>query len=134
MDRIKSLVELAEHVVQNTAVLEVGNLWVSIEPASDNDRLASVSLNGDVLANLQVSTVDVNREGLSSIKPVRVSTFSALELEWQDAHTNQVASMDSLVAQSNDDGDGKKKKFFGCPIPRRARSIVTSSKDYRLFA
>jgi hypothetical protein len=44
----------------------------------------------------------LNREGLSSLESMGVRTLSLLELQRKDAHSDQVASVNSLIALGND--------------------------------
>ena len=88
--------------MKDATVLVVCDFWIRVEPTSGGDGLASAGDNFDVLVDFEVSTVDVNGESLGSIKSVGVSTFTILELEWKDSHTNQVASVDSLVTLCDD--------------------------------
>ena len=104
--------------MKNSTVLVVRNLWISVKSTSGGKGLSSAGADLNVLVNLQISTIDVNREGLSSVKSMSISTFPILELERKDSHTNQVASVDSLIALSNNCGDPLELWSFSSPITR----------------
>merc|ERR1719272_266308 len=91
------VLELAEHVLEDTTVLEVSDLWVSIESAGNSEALSAFSCNIDVLADLEVTTLHVNRELLITSKTMHFSGLASLELHGENTHTNQVRSVDSFV-------------------------------------
>ena len=121
--------ELSEDVVEDTTVLEVLNLGLSVETAGDGESLASARGHTDVLTDLEVATLHVNAEGLSAVEAKRVSVLAALELHGEDAHTNEVGSMDTLVALSNNSLDALKLRTLGSPITRGTRAVLVTGKD-----
>lgn len=62
-----------------------------------------------------------------------VSGFTSLELEGQDAHADEVASVDTLVALSDDSVDALEVGALGGPIARGARAVLFASKDDQLL-
>jgi hypothetical protein len=110
------VLELAENVVEDTTVLEVGDFGISIESASNCEGLAIVSLDSDVLVNLKVATLHVDVELLGAVKTESVSVLAILELEGEDSHTNEVGSVDSLVGLSDHSADTLEEGTLGSPI------------------
>jgi len=118
--------------VQDTTVLEVGNFRVSVDSAHDGERFSTVGGNRDVLADRQVSTVDVDVELFRSSEAEGVSVLAFLELEGQDTHSKEVTSVDALVALSDHDLDSLKVGALGGPIARGSRSVLFTSEDDRV--
>jgi len=108
--------EFSKHVVEDTTVLHVLNLWLRIQSANNSNRFAGIGGNGDVLTDFECTSLKVDTEGLSSIKAVSISTLSGLELKWQNAHTDEVRSVNTLVALCNDSLDTLKERSLGGPI------------------
>jgi hypothetical protein len=96
------VLELTEHVVENTTVLEVSDLGVSVKSALNSERLAALGLDVNILVNLKVATLHVDVELLGTVKAESFSVLTILELEGEDSHTNEVGSVDSLVRLSDD--------------------------------
>jgi len=115
--------------VEDTAVLEVGDLGVGVESADDVEALAGVGGHSDLLADLEVSAVQVEGELLGAVEAVGVSALTSLELSREHSHTNKVASVNTLVALGNDSLDTLEVGSLGSPIARRARSVLLSSED-----
>lgn len=122
-------VEPSEDVVEDTTVLEVVDLWVSVESAGDGEGLAGIGGDCDVLTDLKSTALKVDVEGLSAIKAERVSALASFELHWKDSHTNQVGSVDSFIALSDDSLDSLEERSLGSPISGGARSVLLSCKD-----
>jgi hypothetical protein len=76
--------------VEDTSVLEVSDLGISIESAGHSQGLAAVGCDFDILSDLEVTTLHVDVELLVSGKTVGVSVFTGLELHGEDSHTNEV--------------------------------------------
>jgi hypothetical protein len=102
--------------MEDTTILEVFNLWLSIKSANNGEFLSSAGGDSHVLSNFQVSTLQINVKGFSTIKSMSVSTLSCLKLHWQDSHSNQVGSVNSLVALSNDGLDSLQVWSLSSPI------------------
>ena len=126
--------ELAEDVLKDAAILEESDLWVSVETASSCERLASAGSDSHVLVDRQVAALEVNGESLRAVKTVSIGALTILELERQDAHADQVASVDTLVALSDHSVDTLKVGALGSPITGGARAVLVSSEDNQLFA
>lgn len=115
--------------MQDTTVLEVGDFRVSIDSALHNERFSTVGGNRDVLANGQVTAVDVDVELFRASEAEGVSRFAFLELEGQNTHSKEVTSVDTLVALSDDDLDSLEVGALGSPIARGSRSVLFTSED-----
>ncbi len=63
-----------------------------------------------------------------------VSALTVLELERQDTHTDEVGSVDSLVALSDDSVHTLEVGALGSPITGGAGAIFVTSQDNELFA
>lgn len=120
--------------MEDSSVLEVGDLGLGIESESGGEALATGSLDLNVLANLEVSSVELNGEFFSSSETELISTFSILELERDDSHTNKVGSVDSLVGLSNGNLDSLEVGSLGSPISGRSRSVLFSGEDDELLS
>ena len=110
------VLELTEHVVEDTTVLEVSDLWVSVKSACNSEGLAALGLDVNILVNLKVAFLHVNIELLGTVKAESLSVLTILELEGEDSHTNEVGSVDSLVRLSNDSTDTLEVGTLGSPI------------------
>lgn len=128
------LQKLSEHVVKNTSVLEIGHFDVGIKSALHNDGLAFSGLHFNILSNSQVALVQHNIEGFLSGQAKSFSILSVLVLEWQDSHTDQVASVDSLEALGNDSLDSLQVRTLGSPISGRTGSVFLAGKNNGLVA
>jgi len=65
------------------------------------EGFASACFHSEVLVDLEVATVEVDIEGLLSVESEGISVLSVDEFSWEDTHTNEIRSVDSLVALSN---------------------------------
>jgi hypothetical protein len=81
-ERIVASHKFSKHVVEDTTVLHVLNFWLRIQSANNCERFTSIGGNGDVLTDLECTSLKVDTEGLSSIKAVSICTLSGLELKW----------------------------------------------------
>lgn len=115
--------------MKNTTISEIGNFDVSIQSALNNDGSSIASLNFDVLSDLQFTTVQLNAEGFITLQAQSFSTFAALELEGEDSHTDQVTSVDSFEALSNDSLDALEIRTLGSPISGRSRTVFLAGED-----
>lgn len=89
--------ELPHYVAQDAAVLEVGDFWVCVEAALGNEGLASACRHGHILANVHVVTSKVKGEEFVAVKSNALCILFVLEFERQNAHSKQVAAMNSLI-------------------------------------
>lgn len=115
--------------MEDTSVLEVGDFWVSVKSAGDGQRLAAVGLNVNILTDLEFATLHVDVELFASGKTVSIGVLASLELHGEDSHTDEVGTMDTLVAFSNDGFHTLEIRTFGGPIARGSGTVFLSSKD-----
>lgn len=97
-----ALDELSEDVLEDTTVLVVGDLNICVESGLDLEGLAGVSRYIENFVDLEVAFLQVDVEGFSTSQSKRVSVLAAQEFSRENTHTDQVRSVDSLVALSND--------------------------------
>ena len=119
--------ELAEDVLKDTTVSEVGNLGVGIQSASSGERLAALGSDHNILSDLEVSSVHRDVEFLVSGKAKRVSILSLLELERQDSHANKVRSVNTLIGLSADHLNSLKVGTLSSPITGGSRTVLLTS-------
>jgi len=115
--------------VQNSTVLEVSDFRVSVDSALNDEGFATVGGDLNVLVDTEVSTLDVNVELFVTGEAEVVSVLAFLELEGQDTHTEEVRSVDTFVALSNDNLNTLEVGSLGSPIARRSRSVFLSGED-----
>jgi len=82
--------KLTEDVQQNTTVLEVLNFNISVESAFSDELLATFNLDDDVLIDLKISFLEINRVPLFSGESERISVFTILEFKRKNTHTNEI--------------------------------------------
>jgi len=111
-----SLHELSEHVVQDATVLIVGKLRLGVDADLDLELLAILGSDVESLADLQFATIGRDIEGLLSGKTEGLCVLTWEELEGKHSHTNEVASVDALVALSNNSLDALEVGSLGSPI------------------
>ena len=126
--------ELAEHVLKDTSVLEEGNLRVSIESARCSEGFASVGSHSDILADGKVATLHVNAERLRAVESVSIGALSILELQRQDSHADQVASVDALVRLGDHSVDSLEVRALGSPITGGTGAVLVASQDDKLLS
>jgi hypothetical protein len=102
--------------VEDSSVLEICDLRLSIKSHLGGKLLATFSSNYHVLTHLQVSLVHFNAELLVASETDRVSSLSGQELHGQDAHPDQVRPVNSLVRLGNDCLYALEVGAFSCPI------------------
>ena len=69
----------------------------------------------DVLARFDL-IIDVNIENFRSRKVEGFGGLASLITQWQNAHADEIAAMDSLKGFSNDGLDAEQKRTFGSPV------------------
>lgn len=98
-------------------MLEVFDLHISVQSGLGLELFASVGLHSEGLSNLQGFFGKRNGEGLLPSQSQALGTLSLKELKRQNAHTDEVASVDSFETLSNDDLHTEKVRSLGSPIP-----------------
>lgn len=104
--------------MQNATVLVVGDLWVGIKSTGHRDLLTTLGGYHNILANLKLTALSINREFLFASEAVRVCVLALFELKREDSHADQVASVDSLVALSNHSLDTLEVRTLCGPVTR----------------
>jgi hypothetical protein len=92
-----SLHELSKDVVEDAAVLEVTELWLSVNSNLSLEFLSSVGGNINDFTDLQLSTIGGNIESLFACETERLSILAWKKLKRENSHTNQVRSVNTLV-------------------------------------
>jgi len=84
---------------------------------------------GDILAGLDAvaEAGDVVGFGAVEIERLRADAFG--ELEWEDAHADEVGAVDAFEALSDDGFDSEKACAFGCPVATGAGAVFLSGED-----
>merc|ERR1719464_593836 len=108
--------KLSEHVSENATVHEVGDFWVSVESALGLERLPGRGGHSDFLADREVITAEIESESFFTGQAESIRAFTIEELEWNDTHSEEVRSVDTLVALSDDSFDSLKVWTFSGPI------------------
>lgn len=99
-------------------MLEIIDFNFRIKPALNSELLPSISSNIKILSDLDISLLQSNRELLITLEPKTLSILLGKELKRQDSHANQIASMNSLVALSNNCLDSLKVRALRSPVSR----------------
>ena len=107
--------KLSKDVGEDTSVLVIGDLGLGIESNLGGELGTCAGGHSGLLVEVQLIR-GRNCEGLSALKPKRVSTLSGRELEGQDSHADQVASVDALIALSNDSMHTKEEGTLSSPV------------------
>jgi len=81
--------------------LVVSNFDIGVESDLNLEGFTSACFHSEGLINLEVTTVEIDIECLMSVKSKGISVLSVDEFSWEDTHTNEIRSVDSLVALSN---------------------------------
>lgn len=121
--------ELTENEEEDTTVLEVLNFDVGVKSALRGERLAVVAADDDFLSDLQVAFLEINRETFSASESERVSVLTVLEFKGENAHTDQVRSVDSLVRLCDDNLHTLQERSLSSPITGRTSAVFFSSED-----
>ena len=102
--------------MKDTSVLEEGNFGVSVKSARCGEGFSSAGGHSYILADSKVATLHVNAERLCTIKAVGIGAFTFLELQRQDTHADQVASVDALIGLGDHSVDSLEIRALCSPI------------------
>ena len=102
--------------MEDTAVLEVAELWLCVNSNLSLKFLSSVSGNINDFTNLQLSTICRDIESLFACETERLSILACKELKREDSHTNQVRSVNTLVGLSNNSLNSLEVGALSSPI------------------
>src|SRR5205809_6966875 len=116
------LQELSQRVLENPAMAVVVQLGRRVDPAGDRElfHLAVVTCrpHGEILSQLEARRDPANIELLEAREAERLEIFVGLELQRNDAHADQVASMNALIALCDGCFDTEKPRSFRRPVAR----------------
>ena len=123
--------EIAQHVVQDAAVLEVLDLVERIDAAEERHferravgRVISASIfwRGLTLARPSIATVS------SPLRPSDCQVVPVLEGERHDAHADEVGAMDALERLRDHGLDAEQVGALGRPVARRAVAVFDAGE------
>ena len=120
---------MLEHVRQNSTHGEVFSLDWGVN--SDHERygialaVATFDMQDCRLARMWKS-IELKIESLCAIEFERACANALGELAWQDAHADQIGSMDSLEAACNHRTHAEQTRALGGPVARTACTVVLS--------
>ena len=84
--------ELAQHILQDTTILEIGSLSIRIDPRKKIDRFAATIGKGKSAfyrhAGSDTMAHSTQRDGFITAQPERLSAYTLGELQWQNAHAD----------------------------------------------
>src|SRR5713101_4880050 len=116
-----ALQQLAEDVLEDAAVAIVGDFFGGVGAGGDGEGFFfSVGGAGADTKNFsrreRGDAFDI--EHLVAGESERGAVFAGLELKRENAHTDEVAAMDALVAFGDDGADAEEKRALGGPVAR----------------
>ena len=76
------------------------------------------------MSGLQVSGEASDADLLAAIKVERLRVFARFELQWQNAHADEVASVDALVTFNDNGCDTEQFRSLRCPIAGAAHAVI----------
>ncbi|MPL73108.1 hypothetical protein SDC9_18901 [bioreactor metagenome] len=119
--------------MQHAAVLQVLDLDLGIDPGLELDRLHRAVLEGDGAGHqrqrLDVAFEALDRHHLVAGQAERLAGVAAGELERDDAHADQVRTVDPLEAFRDDRLDAEQVGALRRPVTRRARAVFDAAED-----
>lgn len=98
------------------------------------ESLARRSGDSHALTDRDGRSSEFEAELLVAIESMSLSTLAIVELKRQDAHTEQVRSMNTLIGLSNNNLDALKVGSLGSPITGRSGTVLLASDDNELLA
>ena len=102
--------------MENTTISEVGELGLGVDSDLCGELLSAVGGDLDFLADLEVSSLSGNVEGLLASKAKRFGVLAWQELKRKHAHANKVGPVNALVALSNDSLNALKIRSLSSPV------------------
>src|SRR5580698_6523776 len=115
------LEHLAEDVLEDAAVFVVVDFFGGVDAGDDGEFLLAAvgGFRGDLDVFARGERRDaVDAKDFVSGKAVRLTGFAWLEFERENAHADQVAAVDALVAFSDDGADAEQTRTFRGPVAR----------------
>src|SRR5262249_51470043 len=124
-----------QNIVKNTAVFEVENLVLGIDPAKRLDLLdaAIVASDAQIYAPPGCEFAHA-RDGhsLGAGQLELIPAHAVEELQRQHAHADQVRAMDALEAFSDHSSHAKQARALGGPVARGAGAVFLAGEDDEL--
>jgi len=119
---------LPDHIVENSSMFEISQLQVRIKPHDHGELFASISsdINSHPWSHFFWK---INVKLLPACQTQTISCVSGLILKRNDAHSNKIAAMYSLVAFCNDCLDTEEEGSLGCPISAGSTSVIFARQD-----
>ena len=106
--------------MKNAAVLEVSEFGLGVDAHLNLELLAAVGGHVEGLAHLEVAPVGRDVEGLLTREAEGLCVLAWQELEGQHTHTHEVASVDTLIALSDNCLNTLKVGSLSSPISGRS--------------
>merc|ERR1719270_395270 len=109
-------------------MFEISQLQVSIKPHDHGELFVSISsdINSHPWSHFFRK---INVKFLPACQTKTISGVSGLILKRDDAHSNKIAAMYSLVALCNDCLNTEEEGSFGCPISAGSTSVKFSRRQ-----
>lgn len=102
--------------MQNASSLLIGQFNFSIQPANSSKLFATRSSYFYFQIGFVDDAAGVNTERLLASQAQFICIFIRLELQRQDAHTDQVGPVDAFLALGDHGLDALKIRAFSCPV------------------
>jgi len=84
---------------------------------------------GDILAGLDAVAEAGDVVGFGAVEVERLRADAFGELEWEDAHADEVGAVDALEALGDDGFDSEEAGAFGGPVATGAGAVFLSGED-----
>src|SRR5215212_4216269 len=108
---------MTQDVLQNAAVLEIFQLVVGVDTADQRHALQGTvsrdNLGHHALARLQITVQAANRNLLAALQTQRLPRRAFLEAEWDNAHADQIGTVDALERLGDDSPDAEQGGTLG---------------------
>jgi hypothetical protein len=131
---LQLLREIPQHVRQNAAVLVVVEFLRRVDTATDAEHLHR-SISGDrsygqrgTRAHCIAHSVDCDR--LEAGEPERLTRLTVRELAWNDAHANEIRSMNALEALGDHRPHAEEHRPLRRPVARRTGAVFLAGDDH----
>src|SRR4029077_20404648 len=115
--------EMAQHVLQDAAILEVVEFVKHIDAAEQRNALEGAvcchDLGDQPLPRLQIAVQAADRDRLVALEAERLPRGAFLEHQWDHAHADQVGAVDALERLRDHGADAEQGRALGGPVARR---------------
>ena len=132
-----ALDHLAQDVLQDAAVAEVVSLTrgVNADVSVKLDGFAGLLGGGDVDGLRDGAFIEggdaLNIEGFSAIQPQGLVGLALWELQWDNAHADQVGTVDALEGLSDYSLYAKQVGALCSPVTGGTSAVLLTSDDYQ---